>query len=295
MYLDEIEAFVRVVEAGSFTAAARQLTVPKSTLSRALSRLEDATKTRLLRRSTRSIALTEVGRRFFDQVEPHVAGLRDAVATLSDSEQDPRGLLRITMSVDVAEVLMAEILHRFCQRYPNLQVEVDVSGRFVNLLEEGFDVAIRGAHKLKDSSLVARKILPVELGLFAAPAYLAAHTSPRSVGDLAKHDVVLFHAPGTRADMLGLRESVDMAKVRLVSGDFTFTRAMLVAGAGIGPLPCFHARRHVDEGSLVRVLPDWSRTTGGIYVVYPSAKHTPKKVTLLRDFAQQALSDFSPC
>lgn len=294
MYLDEIESFVRVVEAGSFTAAARQLSVPKSTLSRALSRLEDATKVRLLRRSTRSIALTEVGRRFFEQVVPHVVGLRDAVAVLSEEEEVPQGLLRVTMSVDVADVLMADVMYRFSQRYPGVQLEVDISGRYVNLVEEGFDAAIRGAHKLKDSSLVARKIATVELSLFAAPAYLTKRGTPRDVTELAKHDVVLFHAPGTRADSLGLREIVPASRAKLSTGDFTFARATITAGAGIGPLPGFFAKAYLADGRLMRVLPEWSMRSGALYVVYPSAKHTPKKVLAFRDFVCEALAHIGP-
>lgn len=283
MFLDEIEAFVRVVEAGSFTGAAKQLGVPKSTLSRALSRLEDATRIRLLRRSTRSIALTESGRRFFDQVAPHVGGLRDAMTVLSDEDEQPQGLLRVTMPVDVAEALLAEPLVRFAARYPRVQLEVDASGRLVNLVEEGFDVALRASTKLKDSSLVARKVVATELHLFASPAYVARRGAPKAVEDLAEHDLVLFQTPGGRSELTGLRTD-KKNHARIVTSEFAFLRALLRGGAGIGPLPSFHAFGDCADGRLVRVLPEWSRAAASLYVVYPSAKHVPKKVIAFRDF-----------
>ncbi len=283
MFLDEIEAFVRVVEAGSFTGAAKQLGVPKSTLSRALSRLEDATRIRLLRRSTRSIALTEPGRRFFDHVAPHVGGLRDAMTVLSDEDEQPQGLLRVTMPVDVGEALLAEPLVRFTARYPQVQLDVDASGRLVNLVEEGFDVAIRASSKLKDSSLVARKVAQTELHLFASPAYVARRGVPRTLADLADHDVVNFQSPGGRTDITGLRGDKKNAS-RISTSEFAFLRALIRAGAGIGPLPSFHAFGDCADGRLVRVVPEFARSAAALYVVYPSAKHTPKKVIAFRDF-----------
>jgi DNA-binding transcriptional LysR family regulator len=283
MFLDEIEAFVRVVEAGSFTGAAKQLGVPKSTLSRALSRLEDATRIRLLRRSTRSIALTEPGRRFFDQVAPHVGGLRDAMTLLSDEDEQPQGLLRVTMPVDVAEALLAEPLVRFAARYPRVQLEVDASGRLVNLVEEGFDVAIRASSKLKDSSLVARKVAQTELHLFASPGYVARRGVPRTLADLADHDVVLFQSPGGRIDLAGLRTD-KKGGARIVTSEFALLRALVRAGAGIGPLPSFHALGDCADGRLIRVVPEFAKAAASLFVVYPSAKHTPKKVVAFRDF-----------
>jgi DNA-binding transcriptional LysR family regulator len=289
MLLDEIEAFVRVVEAGSFTGAAKQLGVPKSTLSRALSRLEDATRIRLLRRSTRSIALTESGRRFFEQVAPHVGGLRDAMTVLSDEDDQPQGLLRVTMPVDVAEALFADPITRFVARYPRIQIEIDASGRLVNLVEEGFDVAIRASSKLKDSSLVARKVAQTELHLFASPAYIARRGLPRTMEELAEHDVILFQTPSGRADLAGLRPDKKQP-ARIITSEFAFLRSLVRAGAGVGPLPSFHAVGDCADGKLVRVVPEFARASAALYVVYPQAKHTPKKVIAFRDFVVETFA-----
>lgn len=288
MLLDEIESFVRVVEAGSFTRAAKQLGVPKSTLSRALSRLEDATKVRLLRRSSRAIALTEAGRRFFDEVATHVASLRSAMEMLSEQEEQPQGLLRITMPVDVAEDLMADVIAKFAERFPKVVVEVDASGRFVNLVEEGFDLAIRASSKLKDSSLVARKLFRTELMLFAAPSYVARNGVPATLEDLSRHAVALFHPPGINNDPYGLKQYVP--NPRFVASDFSFLRSLTVSGATIAPLPSFIARALIDEGRLVRVLPEWAVPGGWLFVLYPSSPHVPKKVIAFRDFVMEALA-----
>lgn len=287
MLLDEIESFVRVVEAGSFTRAAKQLGVPKSTLSRALSRLEDATRVRLLRRSTRAIALTEAGKRFFEQVSTHVGSLRSAMEVLSEEEEKPQGILRVTMPVDVGESLLAELIARFAEKYPGVVVEADVSGRLVNLVEEGYDMAIRASTKLKDSSMVARKLCRTDMMLFASPAYLAKRQAPRTLDDLAKHDVVVFHPPGTRSDTLGLKAFVP--RPRFVATDFCFVRSLLLASAGIGPLPSFCAKHALEEKRLVRVLPDWSAVGGYLHVLYPSSPHVPKKVIAFRDFVVETL------
>jgi DNA-binding transcriptional LysR family regulator len=289
MLLDEIEAFVHVVEAGSFTAAAKKLGVPKSTLSRAISRLEDATRVRLLSRSTRTLGLTEPGERFFAQVGPHVGGLKDAMNLLGDAEEEPQGLLRVTMPVDVGEGLLGEIIARFLCRYPKVQVEVDVSARLVNLVEEGFDVAIRASTKLKDSSLIAKKLVSTSLQLFAAPTYLARRGTPKVFADLAAHDAVLTSQQGFQS-LFGKPGSRFPAKARLYAADFSFVRQALRAGAGIGPLPVFFPRGDVASGSLVRVLPEWSKPAGIIYVVYPGQKHVPKKVIAFRDFVADAFT-----
>jgi DNA-binding transcriptional LysR family regulator len=285
--LDEIAAFVHVVKAGSFTAAARQRGVPKSTLSRAVTRLEEAMRARLLRRSSRSIALTDAGRAFYDRTAPHIAGLADAAETALGGEDQPQGLLRITAPVDAGEAFLADLLVRFAARYPLIQVEVDLSSRRVNLVEEGFDVALRAAGKMNDATLVAKRIASTEVQLFASPAYLARRGHPATPEDLAGHDCVLFRPFDGRSEWVlegpGGPRKVEVSG-RIAGTDFAFNRALLRTGAGIGMLPAFSAARDLAEGNLARVLPGWSRPAGTIYVVYPVAKHVPRKVAAFRDF-----------
>ncbi len=287
MMLDEIAVFVQVVEAGSFTAAARKRAVPKSTLSRGVARLEDALRTPLLQRTARKVALTDAGRVFFDRVAPHVAGLRDAAVVAGEREEQPRGTLRITAPVDIGEALLADVFTRFSAKYPYVRLDVDLSARTANLVEEGFDVAIRASQKLKDSSLVARKLTETETHLFAAQSYLARKPAPRTPEELTQHDCVLFRPVDGRSEWRlqhdGVEKAIEVGG-RLGGNEFHFVRSMLRAGAGIGPLPWFFAAGDIADGRLVRVLPEWSWNSGSIYIVYPGARHIPKKVTAFRDF-----------
>jgi DNA-binding transcriptional LysR family regulator len=289
--LDEIAVFVHVVEAGSFAEAARQRGVPKSTLSRAVVRLEDAMRARLIRRTARKVSLTEAGRVLFDRAAPHVAGLRDATAVMGDCGDEPRGTLRITAPVDAGDAFLAEMMVRFAARYPLLRVEVDLSARMVNLVEEGFDAAIRAAPRIEDPNVVARKVLRTEGLLFASPAYLARRGAPEAPGDLPDHDCVLFRPVDGKVEWRlhgpGGDQPVTVTG-RLAGNDLTFIHAAVRAGGGVGVLPNFVAARDVAEGRLVRVLAGWTQPQGTVFIVYPAARHVPKKVLVFRDFVVES-------
>jgi DNA-binding transcriptional LysR family regulator len=281
--LGELDAFVRVVEAGSFTAAAARLGVPKSTVSRALSRLEESTKVRLLHRTTRALHLTTEGRELYARVAPHLEAVRDAARSLELRSDEPEGLLRITAPVDLGESLLAEVVPRFLARYPNVSVDVDLSSRVVSLPSEDIDVAIR-ATRAPHPSLVAKRIGAAELGLYASPAYLARRGSPRARADLSAHDVVAFQFRDSSPDARAAARRIPDEAARLVAHDFAFLRSTLRAGAGVGPLPVFFAWNDVVAGLLVRVLPEWAHQGGTLWFVYPSGPNPPRKVVAFRDF-----------
>ncbi|WP_438022869.1 LysR family transcriptional regulator [Sorangium sp. So ce233] len=285
--LDEIAAFARVAELGSFTAAAAQLGVPKSTVSRAVTRLEEGLNVRLLQRSPRAVALTDAGRRFFGDVAPHIAGLRDAARALDAYQGQPQGLIRLSAPPDSGESFLGEMLVELSARHPLLSVEVDLSSRQVDLVREGFDVALRATRELPDSSLVARKLLDSEVQLFAAPSYLARRGLPRAMDELADHERVMF-LPGARRGQWPL-DHVDavckaMATGRIATDNFQLIRSVLRAGGGIGPLPRLLAAPDLASGRLVHVLPEWSERAGTLYLVYPSARHVARNVAVFRDF-----------
>ena len=287
MGLDDVAVFVRVVEAGSLTLAARQLRVSKSTLSRALTRIEDKNGVRLLGRSARALVLTDAGRAFFERAAPHVTALREATSTLADQDdEDLRGTLRMTAPVDLGDTVLGELLVQFTKRHPHVRFELDLSNRVASFSEEAFDVAIRASSRLRGESLVARKIGRVDLHFFAAPAYVARSGSPREVGDLARSDWVMLrmeaHQP-MHAVSSADRSDLPMSG-RIDSNEFLFVRAALRAGGGIGLLPPFVAAADVVAGKLVRVLPDWSVPWGALYVVYPAARHLPRRTTVFCDF-----------
>lgn len=291
--LDDLDVFVRVVETESMSAAARLLGVPKSTVSRAVSRLEDAMRVRLLQRTSRSLSPTDAGRALFAEAQPHVLALRSAKNVVSALAEAPRGTIKVTAPTDLATDFLADVFARFVQRYPDVAVEVYPSGRTVDLVAEGFDVAIR-AGTLRDSSLVARKVAESNLALFAAPGYLARRGTPRTVEELAEHDCVLFRPQRGRARLSlereGARGEKDTVEVtgHVGGDDFGFLRAAVLAGAGIGLLPCFLACDAVRAGRLVRVLPQHSAPTGSLYLVHASGRHVPRKIALLRDFLVEA-------
>src|SRR5260221_3157929 len=194
MDLNEILVFARVVQAGSFTTAAAQLGMPKSTVSRKVSELEERLKSRLLQRTTRKLSLTDVGRTYYDYCARIVAEVEDAERAVSTLQDTPRGQLRVTAPTNAA--FLAPIVSDYLKRYPEVQLELFCTGRTVDLVEERFDLGIR-AGGLADSTLIARSLGRVGWFLVATPAYLKKRGRPRSPEDLRKHDYLFFGAgPG---------------------------------------------------------------------------------------------------
>jgi len=286
MDLNDIAAFVRVVENSGFAKAARELGVPTSTVSRAVARLEEAVGVRLLHRTTRNLSVTSEGHAFHRRVAPLVASLRDATRTLGSGSKEPEGMLRVTAPNDVGAAFLSEQIVEFADRYPLLNVELVLTNRKLNLVSEGIDVAVR-AGKLESSSLVARKIGTLQVDLYASPGYAEHARLPSNLSELGRHKIVAFGARNGKIswDLAGPRgtETVEL-DCRIGCDDFGFVRASLVAGGGIGLIPRMIAATEVATGRLVRVLPDYGLSGAALYVIYPSARQVPSKVTLFRDF-----------
>ncbi len=283
MLLDEIGLFTRVAEAGTFAGAARALGVPKSTLSRAIARLEAKTRAPLLYRAARSFTLTEEGRRFFETVAPHVAGLAEATKLLGSETEQPEGTLRVSAPLASGDLLGDAMAH-FSARYPRLRLVVELSSNKTDLVKEGFDAAVRGTPALRGDTLTARKLTPGVTQLYAAPTYLARRGTPKDADEVSTHELVA-HAPSLRsAPVRPARLQEAFTTARLVVNEFGFLRSLLRAGSGIGPLPTSHAALDVEEGRLVRVLPEWSHVIGAVYLLYPTARRLPRKVEVFRDF-----------
>lgn len=279
MDLNLLPLFHAVAEARSFSGAARRRGLPKSTVSRGIAALEAEVGAQLLHRTTRQVALTEAGTRLYEETRPALARLSEAVNLVPGKEEQPRGELRLTAPNDVGATLLGAMLPRFLARYPELCVDVRLTNRTVNLVEGGFDAALRASGKsLADSSLIARRLAGTEMHLFAAPTYLARRGTPRTMEEAATHDWVGFPRAAAPA---GLRKA---PRPRLLGDDFFFLREAVRAGAGIGVLPIFLTGRDVTAGTLVRVLPRWSETRGMLALVYPQTKHVPRKVAAFRDF-----------
>ncbi len=287
MDLNEVSTFVKVVEAGGFTAAAEELELPKSTISRRIARLEERLGVRLLERTTRKMRLTEAGQAYFDQVAVAVATLHSASSAAEEQQDVPRGLLKLTAPVDLGHAFLGDLLVRFTKRYPEVHVQVELTGRVVDLIREGFDVALR-AGQLQDSSLVARRLGGTNIGLYASPAYLERRGVPKTPEQLRAHDFVAHggvvgHGKLPLVGSGGAQVTVEVEGA-LSGNDFTFVLRAIEAGGGIGLVPKFGARRACAEGSLVHVLPEWTRQGGGLHLVYPSARFLPAKTRAFRDF-----------
>jgi DNA-binding transcriptional LysR family regulator len=287
MDLDAIAVFVKVVEAGSFSAAARLMKMPKTTVSAKVAALEKRLGVNLLQRTTRKLHVTEAGERYYEHCAKAVREIELGESALSSAKDRPTGLLRVTAPIDLGHTLLPRITRAYLEKYPETSVELLLSNRVFDLVGEGIDLAIR-VGSLKDSSMIARRFFDLAMHLWTSPSYLASAVEPRHPKDLAKHRFVGY--AGMKSVQLSKgRAEVEMPiHARLVVDDFEAIEAMLVLGEGIGLLPDFLAAEAVASGKLVPVLPDWKvQTVGGFSFVYPGQKYASPKV---HAFIETALS-----
>ncbi len=272
MDLDGIAIFVKVVQAGSFSGAARVLGVPNTTVSAKVMRLEKRLGVTLIQRTTRKLNITPAGHAYYERCVRGLEEIETAEAEISLSAAEPRGLLRITAPGDVAHGMLPPIVTRVLGRYPRTRVEVLVANRVVDLVAEGVHLAIRAA-ALRDSTLVARRFMPFTGGLWASRSYLQRKTAPKIPAELEKHDCLVF--PRFSAQALRLtdgRIKVDVKPAaRLAVDDPGTMRIFILQGEGIGLLPDYLAR----DTPLARVLPKWRWTSGALSFVYPGQRFGP--------------------
>jgi DNA-binding transcriptional LysR family regulator len=285
--LNLLPVFEAVARTSSFSGAARELGWPKSSVSRAVARLEAELGVQLLFRTTRQVTPSAAGAALYDRIAPLLGSVKAALGELPEREEEPSGTLRVTAPVDLGVLFLAEVVTRYTARYPSVSVDLHLTGRVVDLVGEGFDVALRVAVKLADSTLVARRAAPIALQLFASPLYLARRGTPRTEADLAGHDWVAFRSGPQRLRIQGARTAAPQG--RIVCDDLLFVRDAVRAGAGIGLLPGFIANADVVAGSLVRIVPRLERQAGHLHVVTPAVKHVPRKVSAFRDLVLELL------
>ncbi|HET9959992.1 MAG TPA: LysR family transcriptional regulator [Polyangiaceae bacterium] len=272
--LNLLRAFATVHETGSFSAAAAKLGVPRSTVSRAVSALENLTGAALFHRTTRRVVTTDDGRALFDRVATQLASLDEALSDLPERREEPSGHLRVTSTVDLGVVVLAEVVTRFSARYPKVTTEVLLSPNVVDLAREKIEVALRVAPKsLPAGPYVARRVGVVSVQLFASPSYLARRGTPRSTSELGDHELVGY----------------DRGSARVISEDMLFVREVLRKHGGIGTLPSFLADEDVVGGHLVRVLPKHEMATARVYLAMPKHKHVPSRVAAFRDLVLEVL------
>jgi DNA-binding transcriptional LysR family regulator len=277
--LDLVAQFVAVAETLSFSAAATKLRLTKGTVSRAIARLEALLGVELVHRTTRQVALSAAGLALYERTVAPLAALRQAVATLPEADERPSGTLRLTAPVAMGSHPLGAVVAHFVARFPEVQIDVHVTNRAVDLVGEGFDLALR-VHVAppKDSSLVARRLGRSELRFYASPAYVARRGAPREIGDPAH---VWIWSSVLDARRLGIKPPF---APRILTDDAHFVREATRAGAGVGAMPPYLAETALAAGDLVRVLGARQVAGAGIYLVYPSSKNLPRKVTAFRDF-----------
>jgi DNA-binding transcriptional LysR family regulator len=289
MDLNEMLVFARVVQAGSFTAAAAALGMPKSTVSRKVTELEARLRARLLNRTTRKLSLTDVGRTYYDHCTRIASEIEDAERAVSNLQETPRGVLRVTTGTNVT--FLGPILNDYVRRYPEVRLEVFCTGRTVDLIEERFDVAFR-AGPLTDSTLIARSLGDVRWFLVATPAYLKKRGRPRALEDLKQHDCVMFGTTaGTRLRLESGSKSAHVAPAaRLLVNDFELVRAAVVAGLGIALLPAYLCLDDLRTKRLERVLRDWEAPPTPVHVVYPGARYVSPKLKTFVEHLQERMT-----
>jgi DNA-binding transcriptional LysR family regulator len=270
-----VEVFLAVAGAKSFSIAATRLRMPKSSVSRWTARLEAELGVQLFHRTTHSVVLSPAGEALLSRVGTHFASLKDALINLPGQSVEPSGKLRITAPADFAVTVLHHVITSYSATFSKVQVETVVDSRPVDLVREGFDMAIR-AHRqpLKDSTTQIRRLTAIHFGFFASRSYVEGRGTPRVLGD-AKHVWV-----GTRTKPF----EVEFGPVEphLASEDFLFTRELIRDGAGIGLLPGFAAAADISAGTLVKVLPRIVVKPAGLSLLFPRSRHTAASAVAFR-------------
>ncbi|TIQ36061.1 MAG: LysR family transcriptional regulator [Mesorhizobium sp.] len=283
--LEGIAAFTRVVDSGSFSAAARHLKISKSAVSANVQRLEQRLGIRLLNRTTRRLSMTEAGAAYYRHCARILAEAEAAEQAATALQREPRGTLRISAPNSFGWMHVAPAVPAFLKRYPELSVDISLSPAYVNLVDEGLDLAIR-IGVLEDSPLIVRKLAPSRLVACAAPAYLEEHGVPHEPDDLAKHNCLCTDLLpwGDEWRLVGKRGEVRVAVSGNVRSNSAETlRAAVLQGIGIAVLPTWAAGEALRAGALRRVLEAWKLPTSTIYAVYPGNRLMSMKVRAFVD------------
>lgn len=290
--LNEMMVFAHVAREGSFTAAARSLGIPKSTVSRRVVSLEERLGARLLHRTTRKINLTEAGAVYYERCRQILTDVLEADRHVAHLQEEPRGLLRLSAPTLVGEAFLTRIVLQYMERFPEVSVDMVLGGNLVDLVTEGFDLAVR-VGELQDSSLVVRKLGQVSSYLCATPEYLEEHGYPEHPSDLQKHACIVFGADRVGATWSFIKDrntlSVPVTS-RLMVNSMAAARDAALASMGIARLPAFLCADLVREGKLRVVLCGWNKGGVAIQAVYPSRRHLSCKVRSFLDFLVQETS-----
>ncbi|MGY3869302.1 LysR substrate-binding domain-containing protein [Aeromonas crassostreae] len=294
MDLNAALILVRIVDKGSFTAAARELGMTKATVSRRIAELEQRLGVRLLYRSTRQLTLTEEGEAYYLRCSKAVNELAEAELMLSASQQEVTGLLKLAVPIETGQLVVARMIARFLQAYPALRVELDLTNRVVDPISEGLDAVVRVGDML-DSNLAARRLWSTERILCASPDYLAGQDPIEGPMDLANHERILvssgFLAHQWRFER-GAEEVLVDPPSRFVVNNITCAREAAKVGLGLASLPAMLCHDELAAGTLVSLLPEWRQPRVSLYLLFPERRLMPRKLRAFIDFMVQHGEEF---
>ena len=292
--LNDMLYFAEVVERGGFAAAGRALGIPKSRLSRRVSDLETHLGVRLLQRTTRKLSLTEVGEAYLRHCQAMRESAQAAADTVAQVQTAPRGTIRVSCPVTLAQTVLAELMPQFLASYPEVRVEMMVSNRAVNLVEEGIDVALRVRPSVDDSgSMVVKRLDHATQILVASPEQLIRQGSPKTLEDLAGLDSIAMSAPDGRSTWNligpgGVHQLVHHTP-RYVADDLLTLKIAAMAGTGICWMPDYMCQEEIRQRRLVRVLPEWAPAPAIVHAVFPSRRGLSPAVRRFLDFLGEAM------
>ncbi|MDF0698708.1 LysR family transcriptional regulator [Rhizobium sp. MC63] len=285
------KVLLKTVERGSASAAAEELGMSRAMASRYIAAMEDWSGTRLLHRTTRQLSLTSAGERVLEMCR-EIVRVADAVTEVADHAETPHGLLRVTAPSILAEAQLIPLLSDFADVYPRIKVDLQISDRTIDLVQDRIDLAIRIANRL-DPSLIAKRLGQCSSLLYASPRYLQEYGVPSTPEDLDDHRCLTYtHLGGTEWSLKSFESQIVMSvDGTFQTNDAVALRRAALSGLGIAMLPRFAADQEVRTGQLVVVLPEWKPSTLGIHALYVSRKHLPMAARVLIDFLATRLAD----
>jgi DNA-binding transcriptional LysR family regulator len=286
--LDDVTVFVKVVQAGSFTQAARLLSMPNTTVSAKVSALEKRLGVTLIQRTTRKLNVTQAGEAYFRRCVIALEELQAAETEVTSTQMVPQGILRLTAPVDIGHTILPCIVRAFLKKYPEMQIDLLITNNVVDLVAEGVDLAMR-AGSLEDSTLMSQKFLRTNMSLWASPRYLKKKGSPAHPRELSQHETIRF-SPGEFAKILltnGKEKFTFTPQGRISTDDLSTLKAFVLQGDGIGLLPAYFCDDEFKKGQVSRVLPQWSRNLGDFALVCPAQKFVSPKVHAFIQVAQE--------
>ena len=281
---DDMILFVQVVEEGSFSRVAEKLSLTNSVVSKRIARLEENLNTQLLYRTTRKLSLTDAGRALYNKAKIAKSAFQEAENAVTGYGEDMKGHIRITMPVVSANFIFSESIAEFCKQHPEVSVELQITNRLVDLIEEGFDLALRTA-VLEDSSLIARRLIDSQWIICATPAYLEQHGAPQTPEQLQNHECLVYKFDNTANSTWPLyidgKEQLISVPGRFHSNHLSAIKQAALSDLGIAFLPQVLIYEEIQQNTLTQILQCFTSKKLGLYAVYPKARQPDQKLKLL--------------